>query len=199
MGKVGAIILAAGGSRRLGQPKQLLQSNEGETLVHSAVRAAIEGGCEPVCVVTGEAHEPVARAVSDLHPIVIRNQNWSRGIGSSIRTGLGQISGVTAVVLLACDQPALSAAVIRALTAKYEETGRAIIASRYADTLGIPAMFDRSCFAELENLPDEFGAKKIIAAEPARVASIEFAEGRRDLDSQADVKVWCARRRAQEN
>lgn len=194
MGHVAAIVLAAGGSSRLGEPKQLLVI-EGETLVHSAVRVAQEGGCELVCVVTGEAHEQVAQAVSDLDPIVVRNRTWTRGIGSSIRLGVQQLAvrDVSAIILLACDQPALGVDIICAIIARHEETGQAIIASRYAGTLGIPALFDRSCFEELQSLADDRGAKALIEADAARVALIEFPKGALDLDSPADVQTWRAR------
>jgi hypothetical protein len=78
---------AAGSSSRLGQSKQLLDFN-GETLVRSAVRAAIDGGCEIVCVVTGAEREAVKKAVADFHPLVLHNEEWRRGMGSSIRSGV---------------------------------------------------------------------------------------------------------------
>ncbi len=192
MGDIGAIVLAAGGSRRLGRPKQLLVSAAGETLVHAAVRAAQEAGCKIVGVVTGEEGERVARAVADLHPRVILNDTWARGIGSSIRHGVEQLaeSDFSALVLLACDQPEVDAAIVHALIAKYKKTGCAIIASRYAGTLGIPALFDRTCFGELQSLPDESGAKTLIVAEATRVAHVDFAGGAFDLDSAVDVQAW---------
>jgi molybdenum cofactor cytidylyltransferase len=195
MANIGAIILAAGGSSRLGEAKQLLTFPDGETLVHSAVRAAKEGGCKIVCVVTGETDERVVQAVADLHPIVVRNEKWSRGIGSSIRLGVQQLAGseLSAIVLLACDQLALDAAIVRALIARHEETGKAIVASHYGDTLGIPALFDRSCLGDLQRLPDDKGAKSLIKADAERVALIEFPEGALDLDSPADVRTWRAR------
>jgi molybdenum cofactor cytidylyltransferase len=194
MASIGAVVLAAGGSTRLGQAKQLLTFPDGETLVHSAVRVAREGGCEIVCVVTGEGHEQVAQAVADLCPVIICNENWTRGIGSSIRLGVTQLRNVCAIVLFACDQPALDGAVVRALIKQREQTGHAIVASHYADTLGVPALFDRSCFADLERLPDGSGAKGLIEAEPARVAKVEFPSGELDLDSPENLQAW---RRAQ--
>jgi molybdenum cofactor cytidylyltransferase len=163
MGDVGAVVLAAGGSTRLGEAKQLLTYPDDETLVHSVVRSAQEAGCKPVCVVTGQAHDEVTQAVADLSPVVVRNENWRRGIGSSIQLGIEQLSDVCAgVMMLACDQPAVEAGIIRALIEKHEKTGRPIIASHYADTLGIPAFFHRSIFPELLQLPLESGAKRLI-------------------------------------
>jgi molybdenum cofactor cytidylyltransferase len=189
MGNIGAVVLAAGGSTRLGRPKQLLEIN-GETLVHSAVRAALEAGCDAVSLVTGANREAVERTVNDLHPLIVHNDDWHCGIGSSIRCGVQQIRDCAAVVLLACDQPALDADIVRALIDTHKESGRQIVASRYANTLGIPALFGRECFAELLCLPDDRGAKHILEADPKRIAHIEFPGGELDLDTPADFAVW---------
>ena len=97
MRRIGGIVLAAGGSTRLGEPKQLLEF-DGETLVHAAVRAAQEGGCDVVCVVTGHASTAVENAVADLRPLLVHNEDWQRGMGSSIRLGLNIIQPASAVV-----------------------------------------------------------------------------------------------------
>jgi molybdenum cofactor cytidylyltransferase len=188
MARVGAIILAAGGSRRLGQPKQLIQF-QGETLVQRVVRAAQEGGCTPVLVVTGESHEPVTTAVAALHPLTVRNENWSRGIGSSIWLGVEQLCqhAIDAIILLTCDQPAVDMGVVCALIAEHERSGCPIVASRYADTVGIPALFHRSMFDELRRLPDSHGAKALIQKNPSRVAQVDFANGAFDLDTREDL------------
>jgi molybdenum cofactor cytidylyltransferase len=189
MGGVGAVVLAAGNSSRLGQSKQLLERN-GETLVHSAVRAAIEGGCEIVCVVTGAEREVIEGAIADLNPVLVHNAEWRGGIGSSIRLGVKHLWDCSAVVLLACDQPALSASIIRALMPTHDETRRSIVASHYAETLGIPALFSCDCFDELLDLPDDHGAKTLMVANPSRVAQIEFPDGEVDIDTPEDLQTW---------
>jgi molybdenum cofactor cytidylyltransferase len=194
MRRIGGVILAAGGSTRLGEPKQLLEF-DGETLVHAVVRAAREGGCDPVCVVTGHAREAVENAVANLRPMLVHNDDWQRGMGSSVRLGVRAIQPAPAVVLLACDQPAVDATVIRSLLERYEQFGSAIVASHYSGTLGIPALFDESCFPELLALPDDRGAKPVIQAVPARVTCFEFPAGSDDLDSAEDVRMWRAERR----
>ncbi len=191
MVRVGAVVLAAGSSSRFGEPKQLLELH-GEMLVQRIVRVAKEGGCSPVVVVTGASDKPVAAAVADLHPLVIRNENWVRGIGTSIRVGVEQLFAcdLNAIVLLACDQPMVDSAVVSALIAEYERSGRPIVASHYANTLGIPALFHRSLFDELLRLPDERGAKMLIQKNPARVAQLDFPGGIFDLDTPEDLLAW---------
>jgi molybdenum cofactor cytidylyltransferase len=189
MRRIGGIILAAGGSTRLGEPKQLLEFN-GETLVHAAVRAALAGGCDVVCVVTGHAPEAVEESVADLSPQLVHNADWQRGIGSSLRLGLSCIQPVSATVVLACDQPAVTADIVRALIDLHDRTRREVIASLYSGTLGIPVLFGQSCFAELQGLPDDRGAKAVIRADPTRVAVFDFHEGSFDLDSQEHLEAW---------
>ena len=120
----------------------------------------------------------------------MQNHQWSRGIGSSIRSGIeGLINSspdVDASVLLVCDQPAVDARVIERLIALHETTGKTIVASSYADTLGVPALFTRSVFEELLSLSDKAGAKSIVLQSRERVASLSFPEGQTDIDTWED-------------
>ena len=189
MHRIGGIILAAGASTRMGEPKQLIELH-GSALVCHAVRAAQDGGCDVVCVVTGHEREAVVAAVAPLHPMLAHNKDWHLGMGTSIRLGLSAIQPVSAVVLIACDQPLVDSTVIRALIDQHTQTGQPIVASYYAETWGIPALFDHTCFVELQNVPDERGAKAVIQANPARVASYDFPAGALDLDTPGDVEAW---------
>ena len=193
--KIGAVILAAGSSSRLGRPKQLLL-HEGQTLVRRTTRAALAAGCEPVVVVLGSEREKIATELVELAIEIVRNEQWQRGMGSSIRAGVKAASGCDAVVLLACDQPYVSAALLQRLIATYEKTQTPIVASAYAQTRGVPALFARSFFPALLSLGDEQGAKAIIAAAPAtEVAVIDFPEGAIDIDTPQDYDLSAARRR----
>lgn len=195
MRRIGGIVLAAGGSTRLGEPKQLVRLDN-ETLVHAAVRAAQEGGCDTVCVVTGHARAEVENAVGNLKPMLAHNSEWQRGMGSSVRVGLSAIGPASAIVLLACDQPAVDGKVIRSLIKHYDQTAKAVVASQYSGTLGIPVLFDHSCFGELRALADDRGAKAVIQADRDRVVSFEFPGGALDLDSPDDLRAWRMRAHA---
>jgi molybdenum cofactor cytidylyltransferase len=186
--KVGAVILAAGGSSRFGEPKQLLTFH-GETLVRRAVRVATEAGCSPVVVVVGESGPAIREELRETSVVVVENPKWQRGLGTSIRTGVDYLTDSTdAVVLLTCDQPLLDSTIVADLVAQHERTGKPIVASRYANTLGVPALFDRSCFDDLLALPDESGAKSLIAARPNDIASIAFEDGAIDIDTREDFQ-----------
>jgi molybdenum cofactor cytidylyltransferase len=121
---------------------------------------------------------------------MVQNQQWSRGIGSSIRCGIEALTNsspaVEATVLLVCDQPAVDARVIQRLIALRETSGKTIVASTYSDTLGVPALFTRSVFQELLSLDDKAGAKSIALRNRERVASLSFPEGEIDIDTWED-------------
>jgi len=191
MRNVGAIILAAGGSTRLGRPKQLL-TFQGESLVRRAVRAATETSCAGVAVVVGDAGADIEKDLRESSALIVPNVEWQRGLGSSIRCGLqhllASISDLDAVLIMACDQPFVESSTIAALIAKQEKTRRPIIASSYADTLGVPALFDRSCFEALLALPDQSGAKALIESRPNDVTQVEFERGALDIDTPADLE-----------
>jgi molybdenum cofactor cytidylyltransferase len=195
MAKIGAVILAAGESSRLGQPKQLIRFR-GKTLLRRVVDEAIQAGCALIVVVVGSKREKISAELISDDIVLVENENWKLGIGSSIRAGVRALidenSGpvtddeISAIVLLVCDQPFVDSGVIRSLIGLRDKTGKAIVASSYSGTVGVPALFDRICFQELLDLPDDSGAKPIILAEPGRVAELPFPDGARDIDTSAD-------------
>lgn len=191
MRNVGAVILAAGGSSRLGQPKQLL-SFQSESLIRRAVRSALEAGCPCIVVVTGHASDRIEMELRGTPAILVENSEWQRGLGTSIRCGLRHLLNsrpeTEALVLLACDQPFLDASVIGSLISQQENSGKPIVASSYASTLGGPALFHRSCFESLLALPDDSGAKTLIESRTAEVAQIEFEKGAVDIDTPGDLE-----------
>lgn len=191
MGNVGAIILAAGGSSRFRRAKQLLLF-QGATLLRHAVDAASQGGCTCIAVVVGEMGDLIRVELRDTSAEIVENPQWQRGLGTSIRCGLQHLTTsrheIAAVVLLACDQPFVDAGTVCALIAEHERSGKPIIASHYADTVGIPALFHRACFKSLGAVADDSGAKSIIERQPSAVAQVEFARGAIDIDTPEDYE-----------
>jgi molybdenum cofactor cytidylyltransferase len=194
--RIGAVILAAGGSSRFGPHKPLIRFR-GKSLVRRIIDAACAAGCSPVVVVIGSEDEKLRRELDHSGVVTVKNQHWQRGIGSSIRCGIeGLVENspdVEASVLLVCDQPAVDACVIERLMALRETTGKSIVASSYADTLGVPALFARSVFEELLSLDDNTGAKSIILRSRKHVASLPFSEGQIDIDTWEDLEKFDTR------
>ena len=195
MRNLGAIILAAGGSSRFGRPKQLVKFR-GETLVGRAVAAALGAACEKVVVVAGESSDAIQEELRETPASVVRNSEWGRGLGTSIRCGLQFLMAssreLNEIVLLACDQPFVSADVVADLIAEAQRSGKPIVASSYAETLGVPAFFNGSCFTALLDLPDESGAKALIESRRGEVGSVPFAEGAIDIDTPEDFERLAA-------
>jgi len=190
MAGVGAVILAAGASTRMGMPKQLLQFG-GQPLLRRAASAALEAGCRPVVVVTG-AHAAASR--ESLRGIDVReaeNQQWESGLSSSVRVGIEAVvtanPQTAAIVLMLCDQPFVSREVIAGLVAAHRETGRSIVASRYGGSYGVPALFDKIHFAELTTLEGHAGAKQVIQKHLPKVHLLPFPEGEIDIDTPDDL------------
>jgi molybdenum cofactor cytidylyltransferase len=194
---VGAIILAAGESSRLGQPKQLLRF-KGKALVHRVVDAANEANCSPIIVVTGNAQSGVKHALRPTNAVIVENKRWKARIGTSIRAGIRYLTdnapNAEATLLLTCDQPFVDGDVLSGLSALHSKTGKPIVASAYADTLGVPALFDRSTFQELLQLDGDFGAKTIILSNRARVAEFSFPKGNIDVDTVQDFESIARKR-----
>jgi molybdenum cofactor cytidylyltransferase len=197
MRDVGAVILAAGGSTRLGQPKQLVQF-QGESLVRRAARAVLDGGCEPVVVVVGELRAEIQTELNALDVRAAENREWQRGMGTSISCGVASLlqrdQKLSAVVLLACDQPFVDAHLIEKLIASWRSSANAIVASSYADTAGIPALFDWSCFESLLQLQEDRGAKRLIMSRASETALVPFPDGAVDIDTPADLARISAER-----
>lgn len=190
MRAVGALILAAGESARLGQPKQLVRF-DGQSLVRRSVRAATDAGCVPVCVVVGNLRRAIEAELNGIAVTIVENREWSLGLGTSIRSGLESLliaePAVSGVVLLTCDQPKVSSVTIRNLLDEQRQSGKSIVASTYAGTLGVPVLFDASCFDLLLTLPNESGAKPLIEARLGEVAAVVFEAGGIDIDTPDDL------------
>jgi len=184
---IGAIVLAAGGSSRLGTPKQLV-TFRGETLVRQAAKAALESVCDRVVVVVGSHAAEMRRELNDLPVSVVENKDWQSGISSSIRAGIEGIvsSDLEGVVIMLCDQPFVTASVLNELISTHRETGHAIVASTYSTTRGVPAFFAPELFNELASLAKDEGARRIIASHPEQVAIVEFPHGAIDIDTPQD-------------
>jgi molybdenum cofactor cytidylyltransferase len=188
---VAAVVLAAGGSIRFGKPKQLAIF-QGEPLVRRIVTAAKDAGCAPVVVVVGASAGQITPVLAGLPVSIIEHPNWSNGLGSSIAVGVMHATRITpdldAAILLACDQPFVNAATLRRLVQLHLENGKPIVASAYAETLGIPALFDRSCFGDLLQLRGDTGAKGVILARRHDVAPFNFPAAAIDIDTAPDYE-----------
>jgi CTP:molybdopterin cytidylyltransferase MocA len=180
---IAAALLAAGASRRLSRPKQLLPCR-GAPLVRAVASELSATCCDRVVVVLGAHAGVVAPALAGL-PIALEvNVLWSEGIASSIRCAVAWAlrAGCDRLALVACDQPRLRAAHVDALIALHR-TCAGIVASRYAGVAGTPAVFGASDFPSLVALAGDSGARHLLAS----ARTIDWPAGAYDVDTPEDV------------
>lgn len=198
---IATIILAAGGSSRLGQPKQLIQSN-GESLVRRMAQQALALRAGPVVVVLGASQDRIMKELTGLAVTTVVNPTWAEGMASSLRTGLRAIDAESteAFLVVLTDQPYVTAELLQRLIDTRQSTGRGIIASRYAEPdgiLGVPALFDNHYRREFLNLTGDTGARKLIQQYASDSTSIPFPLAGIDLDTPADLRHWQAQQASQ--
>jgi len=189
--RYGIMILAAGNSSRLGEPKQLLQYN-GKTLISNVVEAAISAVSSPVVVVTGANSELIFLEIDTSQVLSIHNEHWQEGMSSSIRTGITELQKsnphLQGVIISVSDQPFVSSELFLVLIETAKATGKGIIASFYDDTFGTPVLFQEKYFDLLLGLKGAEGAKKLVKQFAGDVASIPFPLGGIDIDTQEDYR-----------
>jgi len=180
-----ALVLAAGGSRRLGRPKQLV-TVQGEALVRRTVRLAASV-CESCVVVLGHEAERVAAALTGLVVTRVQNPDWSGGMGGSLARGVAALPGdPDGVLILPCDLPRIEAADLEHLARTWRERPDRAAACRYQGVLGIPVIFPRSRFPELAALTGERGAAGLLRDGEAVAVDCERAGD--DLDTPGDLE-----------
>jgi molybdenum cofactor cytidylyltransferase len=172
---VAGLVLAAGESRRLGRPKQLLMW-QGRPLIDHAAHTALEARLSPVVVVVGY-HAGDMHAAIHAPVTIVENPRWPEGMSTSLRAGLLALpSDVDAAVMLLVDQPRIGADHLRALVATYRATGKPIVGSTFQGRRGSPTLFDRSLFAALLAITGDEGGRAVIQANPGLFETVEVED-----------------------
>jgi molybdenum cofactor cytidylyltransferase len=189
--QVGIILLAAGGSSRLGKPKQLLLY-KGQTLVQNTLSVALTSNAQSVIVVLGANADILQTEITNGKIHVVVNDDWQEGMGSSIRTGVKAITEINpsteGVILLVCDQPFINSALLNNLITAHQKTGKEIVACTYGNTFGPPVFFHQSLFSELLQLKGDTGARSIVQKHLDNMEAIPFPEGIFDIDTEGDYQ-----------
>lgn len=189
--KIGLIILAAGASTRLGQPKQLLLFN-GKTLLTHTIEQGLSSGCRPIIVVLGSQAEKIKLEINSYPIFTVKNPNWELGMSASIQTGLKELQRIQpdskGVVITLCDQPFISSSIIDKLVETYQQTQPLMVVSEYNNILGVPALFSNRLFKELMNLDTTTGAKYLIHKYSHHRSIVPFPLGIFDIDTPQDYE-----------
>lgn len=190
----GIVILAAGSSSRLGQPKQLLKYKDKSFLRHAA-ETALASACDgPAVIVTGALHEELFKECNDLPISLVYNSNWQHGMATSIQTGLKALeralpNDLRGALVMLCDQPLITTAHLDNLLDMFAaHRSQDIVATTYDGTTGVPAIFSREVFPKLYQLKGDKGARHLFTDPEQRLYTVPFTRAAIDIDTMEDYE-----------
>jgi molybdenum cofactor cytidylyltransferase len=187
MDRVTGILLAAGSSQRFGADKQSTLVGE-EPMLTRAARLLLDAGFVTPIVVLGPRAAEHRPLLAGLPLRIIENPAAPSGMASSLVVATDTAGDADAVVVTVCDQPAVTAEHLQALVAAWRKTGSSIVASSYAGTRGVPALFAANHFAELRQLRGDHGAGPLLARHAGSVHGVPLARGEVDIDTPAELE-----------
>jgi molybdenum cofactor cytidylyltransferase len=191
---VAAVVLAAGGSKRMGQAKQLLPI-DGQPMVRRVVQAVCDAGLAQVVVVVGAEGERVAGALAGLELEIVHNRNWQQGMSTSVRAGLEALRPeIEAALLVLADQPGLTPALLQVLVDGYRASQARIVAPFYRGRRGNPVLFARALFPELGQVEGDRGGRALLVRYQQEVAHVDLDDAAilLDVDTRQDYEGLCS-------
>ncbi len=190
--KIGVIILAAGASSRLGHPKQLVEF-KGKTLLQHIIDVADSFEFHSQVLVLGAKADEIKTRIDSRNFQVVYNENWEEGMGTSISKGIFEAlklqNELDHMLILLSDQPLVNKENIEELIRVQLETVKPATFSEYAGEVGVPAIFSKEIFSELQDLKKDQGAKKLILNDQINFETVKFEAGNFDVDTRADVEL----------
>ncbi len=190
---IGVVILAAGSSSRLGQPKQLLEF-QNKTLLQHMIDTVMPFNFKPAVLVLGAQADQIKDATDFDDINVICNDQWPEGIASSIRLGVAESlklnESIESILFLLSDQPFVTKELIEELIQQHVNENKTITACSYQQIVGVPVIFDKNFFPQLMELTGDVGAKKIILQNSQDVGTVAFKKGYFDIDTPEDYEQF---------
>ncbi len=187
------IILAAGGSVRMGKPKQLLRI-KGQTLIRNTTELASAFSNQEVVVVLGNMAESIMEELEDSNVTIVFNENWQSGMAGSLKKGLSCLAEKNNppehVLILLCDQPLVSLPYLKKLYQLLLASGKKAVASAYNNTCGVPAIFEFQTLKQFTDENEDAGARYLLKKldRKNQLATLAFPEGAIDLDTPEDYQ-----------
>lgn len=174
----------------MGTPKQVLVYGD-KTLLRHSVDEALSTGMQPVIVVLGADRLLLEKELENISCIqIVFNNNWQEGMASSIRSGVEATMKLEprpdGLIIMVCDQPFISAGILKNLYKTQQETGKTIVASSYHNIPGVPALFHEGFFKDLLELKGDRGARKLLKDHTDLLALVNFPKGATDIDTMND-------------
>ncbi|UGU16285.1 nucleotidyltransferase family protein [Sinomicrobium kalidii] len=188
----GIIILAAGSSARMGQPKQLLEYR-GKSLLQHAIDEATKTGVKNIVVILGNSAGSIKQNVKQNGTVFLENPEYEEGMASGIRLGVGYLTKdkenmIEGILVMLCDQPFVNSELLTKLLERQITTDAPVVASSYRNKKGVPALFHKDVFPELLALKGDKGARGIIRKNDRETITVEFPRGNTDIDTPEDYK-----------
>lgn len=186
MNQIALIVLAAGVAKRMGVSKQLLPWGD-STLLGSVIKNAFSTDADIVFVVLGAYKNEIGEKIDLLNSIVVINENWEQGLGSSIALITDEIDkkypNINAVLFVLADQPFISSLHLNAMVKLHHKETESIIITKKQDYRGVPVLFPRKYFSELMLLSNDEGAKEIIYKNKSQVIEVVTQDNTADIDT----------------
>lgn len=183
-----AAVLAAGAATRFGTTKQLAEL-DGVPLVRRAMNAAVDVCGQNVLLVVGHDWQAVSAACDPPQGFIVCNDRYRDGLGSSIATATRSVKHVArAIIVLLADQALVSPLHVRSLCNAWSGGADEIVATEYAGTVGVPALFPSACFGDLMRLQGDSGARRLLSDERFRLRQVQFEAAAVDIDTPDDLR-----------
>ena len=193
-GKIHAVILAAGSSRRFGKGNKLLTELDGRPMLQRVVDAVTAGGVDGTVVVTGADHASITSLLREYRVKLVRNDRWEEGMGTSLAKGVKALDGENCAGILVClgDLPFLSARMVRRVIGVFRQEGcERIVVPKVKSRRGHPVIFPTSYGMDLGKLAGDVGARSILSSAGDNLTEVEVhsPEICQDIDRQSDLPV----------
>jgi molybdenum cofactor cytidylyltransferase len=187
--RVGAVILAAGTSSRMGEAKQLLRLGE-NTLLGHVVESVRGSRVDEIVLVLGHDAETIQERVAIKNLKVVINEAYSQGMGASLRAGLSALPGVDAALIVLADQPFVLSATLDRLIDQYQQSNAQIAIPTYKGFRGNPVLLDRSVFSEVMALTGDIGCRAIFGNHLEGIVKVPVEDVGilLDVDSKGDFE-----------
>lgn len=192
MARIGAVLLAAGASRRFGPESKLLADVGGQPLITRVFREVVKGGVEQIVVVTGFEAERIQAALKGLRARFVHNADWAGGMGCSIATGITALTrDLDGAFIVPSDMPFIATRVLRALIDEFKRAGSQSIVfpATPSGEQRNPVLWPRRMFVPLTMLCGPEGAKRLLAAQAdqCRKVVVDDVSVFADIDTMADL------------
>ena len=184
------LLLAAGGSGRFGGPKALIEV-DGRSLLERWIDVLSTVCGRSVVVVLGAHHDRLEPVATGAGASVVYNAAWRQGLSTSVAAGIGVLpEGAHGALVALCDQPDITERHLAGLVARWLARPDCIVAARYADAPGVPAIWPAALFGELGELSGDRGAKPLFCRHADRVVAVALPEAAVDIDTPDDLARW---------